>query len=125
MNETEGQTAREIRKESILAIRQNFNYLVELLLYGEMEEDEFFKKLENLFYIDESGAPWLISVKNGNWYRLTEDGPVLGEPPDFLYRPTERHEVREDAEKPCRFCADCGKPLSEGKKFCSGCGKPA
>ncbi|MFH1150284.1 MAG: zinc ribbon domain-containing protein [Actinomycetota bacterium] len=123
MNETEGQTAREVRKESILAIRQNFNYLVELLLYDEMEEDEFFKKLESLFYIDESGVPWLISVKNGNWYKLTEDGPVLGEPPDFLYRPVDLPEIKE--EPTGEFCADCGKPLSEGKKFCSGCGKPA
>lgn len=114
---------RLVQGESIAAIRQHFNYLVELLTYGEMREDEFLRAIEDFLWVDTGGTPWIISLENGNWYRLVGEDRVLGEPPDVLYCPVGSQETRD--EPASKFCAYCGKPLSEGKKFCSGCGKPA
>jgi zinc-ribbon domain len=121
VNQETDRFERDVCEESIIAIRQKFNYLVELVLDGEMQEDEFFGKLEDFFYVDDSGTPWMISLKNGNWNRITEQGPVPGEPPEVLYRPIDEP---ADEEKPRKkFCTHCGGQLQEESRFCRMCGK--
>lgn len=115
-----------VRSESIASIRQGFNYLTELWLLEGITSEEYRNKLEEFAWFDEEGQPWIISPENGNWYRLTESGSVLGEPPDTLYRPIEFEEKEaEPEERPgSKFCAHCGSPFRQGTRFCAKCGKP-
>ena len=115
-----------LESESIAGIRQAFNYLTELWLLEGITSEEYRIRLEEFAWFDQEGQPWVISPENGNWYRLTESGPVLGEPPDTLYRPIE---LEEDAQPPqqeqpvTKFCSSCGRPLRDGARFCANCGK--
>jgi len=118
-----------VESESIASIRQAFNYLTELWLLDGITGEEYRNKLEDFAWFDEKGQPWIISPENGNWYRLTESGPVLGEPPDTLYRPVELEEEASSAgqEEPSdrKFCSGCGVPLRTGARFCAKCGQSA
>jgi zinc-ribbon domain len=113
-------------RESIVAIRQRFNYLTELWQAGELDADRYLKELSRLVYFDPEGDCWYISPHNGNWYRVTDTGQAPGEPPMFLYRPAEDllgDGVPGDAAPPAvRFCKHCGEPRQEGAAFCSQCG---
>lgn len=109
-------------KESIINIRQEFNYLTELLLFGDISGEEYLEKLKAFVWVDESGAPWTISPVNGNWYSFTEEGFLLGEPPEVLYRPVEPL-AEEGVKAGGKFCTGCGSPLGEGSRFCAECGR--
>ncbi len=112
-----------VLERPITVIRQQFNYLVELLSFGKIDKEEFLREAEELLCFDRDGTAWMISLENGNWYKLVGDKPVLGEPPEVLYRPVEVPEKKH--ERADRFCGKCGKPLSKGKSFCTHCGEPA
>jgi len=113
-------------KESIVGIRQRFNYLTELWLAGELEGSRYLEKLSSMVYFDPAGDCWFISPLNGNWYRVTDEGQTPGEPPMFLYRPVE--DIVDSAgggkvsSSEARFCTHCGTPLLEGAMYCSKCG---
>ncbi|MEW6554306.1 MAG: zinc ribbon domain-containing protein [Actinomycetota bacterium] len=114
-------------RDSIVVIRQRFNYLTELWLAGELDVDRYVKELSRLVYCDSGGACWYISPHNGNWYRVTDTGQEPGEPPEFLYRPASDiawEGVPAPQEPPAvRFCKHCGAPREDGAVFCSQCGR--
>jgi hypothetical protein len=133
MSETSEEKMRLAVKEPIIAIRQEFNRLTELWAMDALDDAEYMDKLRQFVWFDEAGRQWVISPENGNWYTLTEDGPVLGEPAEFLYRPAEERpgqnagnvsEAR-GAPPPALVCRACGATLNIGDAFCSNCGKPA
>lgn len=121
---TEGKTgAREMSGKPIAAIRLEFNYLVELLTFGEITKEKFLEASRAFLYFDGEGTAWAISLANGNWYKFVGGELVLGEPPEVLYRPIEK--PSEEEKPPGRFCTSCGEPMRPGKKFCANCGRPA
>lgn len=113
-------------RESIVVIRQRFNYLTELWLAGEMDADRYLEELTRLIYFEPTGECWYISPYNGNWYRVTDAGQAPGEPPMFLYRPVEdllqEGAPGETASPAVRFCKHCGAPREQGAAYCSQCG---
>jgi hypothetical protein len=114
-------------KESIFDIRQQYNHLAELYLFGEIDGDTYINKLSETVYFDAEGNPWVISPFNGNWYLAAGDTPVLAEPPPVLMRPAELKEDQgagQAEESGGKFCSSCGKPLREEARFCASCGKP-
>lgn len=116
MTASDGAREEIVLKVSIAGIRQEYNYLTELLIFGELDVESYLRELNQTVAFDGSGEPWAISPGNGNWYRLTEEGPVLGEPPEYLYRPA--------PAAPVKFCAYCGSRLQDEARFCRECGKP-
>ena len=140
MNEHEDRPERLVLKRRALDIRQDYNFLTELLLYGELDPERYLRELKKTVAFDESGEPWAISPQNGNWYRLTEEGPALGEPPEILYVPAQGFEEEAGggegtaaaaaaspgaAGKPAgqkKFCTQCGSVLRENARFCRECG---
>ena len=111
-----------VREASIVEIRQDFNYLTELLAFGELSGDEYREKLEGFAWFDEEGRRWMISPENGNWYRFAEGKVVLGEPPSVLYSPVEEPRTEPEAAA-AGFCSGCGNPLKADARFCRKCGQ--
>ena len=84
------------REESIVAIRQRFNYLTELWLLKDIDDEKYGEELARMVFADTQSALWFISPANGNWYRITdEEQPLPGEPPPTLLRPS--HELLQAA----------------------------
>jgi hypothetical protein len=122
-------------EESIQAIRQKFNYLTELWLLKDIDDEKYQEELARMVFADSEGRLWFISPLNGNWYKMTGEEPVPGEPPPTLYRPP--HGLLDDAAVslsspggagkqagPRKFCTHCGSRLQEGARFCRECGTP-
>jgi len=127
VEENRSNKMRLVMKEPIAVIRQDFNRLTELWVMGECSDEQYLENLKDSVWFDESGSPWFISPENGNWYRLSDTGPELGEPPEFLYRPAESLEAMKSRviEEPItdRFCKYCGQRIKSDARFCRECGK--
>lgn len=122
-------------EEPIQAIRQKFNYLTELWFLEDIDDEKYQEELAKMVFADAEGALWFISPLNGNWYRITDGEPELGEPPPTLLRPP-RSLLKDAAatasaaspaaagKQPAKgkFCTHCGSMLSEGTRFCRECG---
>lgn len=122
-------------EEPIQAIRQRYNFLTELWLLGEIDDEKYTGELAKMIFADAEGALWFISPLNGNWYRIAGEEPELGEPPPILLRPSrkllEESAAAAPAASPCvaeeqpvrkRFCTRCGSRLREDARFCRDCG---
>lgn len=126
-------------EEPIQAIRQKFNYLTELWLLEDIDDDKYQEELARMVYTDTEGALWFISPLNGNWYNIFGEEPELGEPPPTLLRPPRALLENTAATPPAtaasnigvekqggkgKFCTHCGSMLREGANFCRECGTP-
>jgi hypothetical protein len=63
-------------------MEKNYQKLHEQLLRGELDEDEFKAKVEQLRFKDSRGDEWKIGWYTGKWYRYDEGQWVQGTPDD-------------------------------------------